>query len=147
MIEKLQSNFLSFLLWNLYWKNYIQNSTKKKKTKPWLFREVVGLKTFSQLFQSIGTFGLTGLDKLYSFMIVHLLQKFTEGYRKSMKSDKTLKPFLEQMYDALEPISSVPSNSSKIYSQAISKISNLSKLFTGNLKNLWFFFYDLKLIN
>ena len=94
------------------------------------FREVVGLKTFSQLFLSVGTFGLTGLDKLYSFMIVRVMQRFATDYRKVMKGDKTLKLLLQQVHDALEPVTAIPSNFAKIYPVAINKLPNLSKIFT-----------------
>jgi len=90
----------------------------------------VGLKTFSQLFQSVGTFGLTGLDKLYSFMIVRVLQRFASDYKKVMKGDKTLKSLLQGTYDALEPVGSIPANFSKIYPVVINKLPNLSKIFT-----------------
>jgi len=93
-------------------------------------KEVVGLKTFSQLFQSIGTYGLTGLDKLYSFMIVRVLQRFTQDYKRAVKADKTLKPSLQQVYDALEPVSTLPMNSVKLYPAAISKSSNLTRFST-----------------
>lgn len=34
-------------------------------------REQVGIRTFSLLHRGVGTFGLTGMDRLISFMIVH----------------------------------------------------------------------------
>ena len=51
---------------------------------------MVGLKTFTNLFQAIGTVGLTGLDRLYSFMNVRLLQRFTDIYRRVVREPAPL---------------------------------------------------------
>ncbi len=47
-----------------------------------------------------------------------------------MKAEKGLKQFLEQTFDALEPTSSLPQNSAKLYQNSCSKISNMTKNFT-----------------
>jgi WASH complex subunit strumpellin len=60
--------------------------------------EVVNLTLFKKLEQSINTFGLHSLNRLYSFMIVRDLQTFISNMNKFEKSiDDTFKTSITQM--------------------------------------------------
>ena len=127
----------------------------------------MGLKTFTNLFQAVGTVGLTGLDRLYSFMNVRLLQRFTDVYRRmvrttlqpggvlrgpsksfegltgglvvrsvQIKSEKGLNPFLEAFAAELEPISSLPANSMRLYANALAKSAKLFAVFAEHVTSL-----------
>jgi len=94
-------------------------------------RDVVGLKTFTQLYLALGTFGLMGVDRLYSFMIVRILQKFSDNYRKAMKGDKVLKTAVTLLSNELEPLTCLPNNSKAIYSAALNKSSKFLGTFAA----------------
>lgn len=88
-------------------------------------KEVVGIRLFSKLQQSVGTFGLRGLDRLFCFMIVRELQLFTSVIKKHMKIDKGLKGLLEEIGNSLEPTSQTIENPQKLYGTAIVKLGKL----------------------
>lgn len=48
--------------------------------------EVIGISTFSLLNQSVGIFGLRGIDTILSFIIVKLLQTFIKTYKKEVSA-------------------------------------------------------------
>ena len=93
--------------------------------------EVVGLKTFSRLFQAVGTVGLTGLDRLYSFMNVRELQRFTDLYRRVLKAEKGMHQFLAAFAAELEPVTSMPHNAAKMYAAAVGKASKFFPIYNG----------------
>lgn len=79
-------------------------------------REVVGIKTFAQLVRSLGTFGISGLDRLLCFMTVKDLQGFTNQTRAIVeKKDKTNRLLLDEIEDELHPTSIIPKNTGKVY--------------------------------
>jgi len=97
----------------------------------------VGLKTFSRLFQAVGTVGLTGLDRLYSFMNVRELQRFTDLYRRVLKAEKGMHQFLAAFAAELEPVTSMPHNAAKMYAAAVGKASKFFPIFNGAAGPEW----------
>eukprot|EP01103_Thecamoeba_quadrilineata_P007563 TRINITY_DN17421_c0_g1_i1.p1 TRINITY_DN17421_c0_g1~~TRINITY_DN17421_c0_g1_i1.p1 ORF type:complete len:1167 (+),score=245.82 TRINITY_DN17421_c0_g1_i1:17-3517(+) len=92
-------------------------------------REVVGVKMFSLLQNSVGTFGIRGLDKLLCFTIVKELQLFIAALRPQMKP---LVPFLNSLVDTLHPISDIPKEG-KIYADSLVKTMKLWPLFIQSI--------------
>ena len=45
----------------------------------------MGLRTFTLLLDAVGVFGVTGLDKLFSFKIVKEMQDFTSDAREEVR--------------------------------------------------------------
>eukprot|EP01099_Mayorella_cantabrigiensis_P008841 TRINITY_DN879_c0_g1_i1.p1 TRINITY_DN879_c0_g1~~TRINITY_DN879_c0_g1_i1.p1 ORF type:complete len:527 (-),score=105.09 TRINITY_DN879_c0_g1_i1:177-1757(-) len=97
-------------------------------------REIVGIRTFTLLFSAVEVFSVTGLDKLLSFMIVKELQAFTQQYRREV--DASLKSYLNELKAALEPSTTLPTNASKLYYQALSKTSRLWPFFIEQLTKI-----------
>lgn len=95
--------------------------------------EVIGNRFFSILHQSIGLYGLCGIDTLNSYMIVRLLQKFVQVYTTMITNNPNIKKsVLEPLEKRINPPSTLPSNITKYYSVALSK-----------LYKLWDFFIDI----
>lgn len=90
-------------------------------------RELVGLRSFQLLLQSISVFGLRGLDQLYCFMIVKELQTFVSTIRSSL--DKTLSAMLRDLSAALEPTTTIPKEAGKLYATAVERTSRVQGLF------------------
>jgi len=79
-------------------------------------RELIGIRTFTLLNKSIGVFGVTGLDRLYCFMIVKCLQDLVQSFRDQIK---TLTPYLSKVTSELQPTSIIPSSADRVYQEAI----------------------------
>lgn len=65
-------------------------------------------KICADLQDGIGTFGLTGLDKFFSFMIVQKLQTFQKVYHREVRSSKPILGLHREIAEALMPLSSTP---------------------------------------
>lgn len=85
--------------------------------------EIVGIRTFSLLHRGVGVFGLTGLDKLCSFMIVRDLTSFVKLYHMTVV--KGVARFLQRLREKLHPTSQFPANTEKLYSVAQQKTHKL----------------------
>ena len=83
-----------------------KNAWYDLKTK----EEVANLRLFKKLEQSLNSFGLHGLDSLYSFMIAKELQSLM-GYLK--KSEKVFEEIGKSVFEQIKPLDT---NSSKLYS-------------------------------
>ncbi|GIY78616.1 WASH complex subunit 5, partial [Caerostris extrusa] len=83
--------------------------------------EIVTLKLFSLIQKSIGTPGLTGLDRLLSFMIVTELQSLLRSYERMILADKTWQELLKSLQVVLDPTNKLISQPSRVYGPAISK--------------------------
>lgn len=60
---------------------------------------------FSIFYQkSVGTPGLTGLDRLLSFMIVTELQSLIRSYEKVILGDKVWQDQLKSLHSTLQPL-------------------------------------------
>jgi len=82
-------------------------------------KEVVGIRMFSLLKDSVGVLGLSGIDKLLCFMVVHRLQTLVQSYRVKMTRDVTraLAGFRHQM----EPLNGLP-ESVVFYTKALEQM-------------------------
>jgi len=83
--------------------------------------EVINLKFFSKITKSVGTAGLTGLDRLFSFMIVTELQNFLNSLQKGILKDKSWLEMLALVSKGLSPCSNIISNPARFYSQYTSR--------------------------
>ncbi|CAN8006003.1 unnamed protein product, partial [Ixodes pacificus] len=75
--------------------------------------EIVNLSLFSLLQKSIGTPGLTGLDRLLSFMIVKELQGILRSLDKGMAKDKSWQELLTNLSSSLQPLDGLVRNAGK----------------------------------
>lgn len=46
---------------------------------------VLSQRTFTMMFEAVGAYGIVGLDRLYSFMIVRHLQSFSTKYQQNVR--------------------------------------------------------------
>lgn len=91
-------------------------------------REVVGIRTFSLLHKGVGIFGLTGMDRLISFMIVSDMNKFVRMYRASIS--KQVAGFVDKLTTELLPTTQFPADTAKLYPGAVAKMSKILPIFT-----------------
>ncbi|KAM8966808.1 WASH complex subunit 5 [Pelodytes ibericus] len=83
--------------------------------------EVTNNHLFSEIQDSLGTFGLNGLDRLLCFMIVKELQNFLRLYQRIILKDKTAQETLRALQKCVTPLKGIIANSAKMYSSAIAK--------------------------
>ncbi|XP_069587983.1 WASH complex subunit 5 [Ranitomeya imitator] len=88
-------------------------------------QEVTNNHLFSEIQDSLGTFGLNGLDRLLCFMIVKELQSFLRLYQRVILKDKTSQETLRALQKIVSPIKGIVANSAKIYSSAITKTQKI----------------------
>lgn len=87
--------------------------------------EVLGITMFSELEEALGTFGLTGLDRLLCFMIVQQLQDFLAIFRRRMKGDAGLRDAVHQAAERLDPAHIAPSQPHVLYPQLAARLAKL----------------------
>ncbi|KAM3928299.1 WASH complex subunit 5 [Leptodactylus fuscus] len=88
-------------------------------------QEVTNNHLFSEIQDSLGTFGLNGLDRLLCFMIVKELQNFLRLYQRVILKDKTAQETLRALQKVVSPIKGIIANSAKIYSSAVAKTQKI----------------------
>ncbi|XP_029447872.1 LOW QUALITY PROTEIN: WASH complex subunit 5 [Rhinatrema bivittatum] len=88
-------------------------------------QEVTNNHLFSEIQDSLGTFGLNGLDRLLCFMIVKELQNFLIMYHKIILKDKAVQDTLKALQKVVSPLKGIVANSSKIYSATIAKTQRI----------------------
>ncbi|XP_040287602.1 WASH complex subunit 5 [Bufo bufo] len=88
-------------------------------------QEVTNNHLFSEIQDSLGTFGLNGLDRLLCFMIVKELQNFLRLYQRVILKDRTAQETLRALQKVVSPIKGIIANSAKIYSSAIAKTQKI----------------------
>ncbi|XP_071483871.1 WASH complex subunit 5-like [Diadema antillarum] len=88
-------------------------------------QEVLDMKVFSKLQQSIGTYGLTGLDRLLCFMIVRELQNFLTIIEKGVLRDKAWLEMFGSLMKSLNPVKGIISNPSKLYTHYMTKAAKM----------------------
>jgi WASH complex subunit strumpellin len=98
--------------------------------------ELVGINTFSLLHHSVGTFGLTGIDTLLSFINVTHLERFIKGYNQEIVKNITVKKELDTFVQFAGPPSSLPNGMLKAYPQFISKLIKLWPLLEATVIKL-----------
>ncbi|XP_023214249.1 WASH complex subunit 5-like, partial [Centruroides sculpturatus] len=69
--------------------------------------EIINLRLFSLIQKTVGTPGLTGLDRLLSFMIVTELQGVLKLIEKIVIKDKSWQDTLDNLQNALHPVSGI----------------------------------------
>ncbi|XP_077991105.1 WASH complex subunit 5-like [Glandiceps talaboti] len=87
--------------------------------------EVATIRLFTKVQNSIGTCGLTGLDRLLCFMIVKELQNFLTILNRGVLRDKAWLEFLSNLLKSLNPVKGLVDNPGKMYSQASGKAAKL----------------------
>ncbi|KAE8748690.1 hypothetical protein FOCC_FOCC004493 [Frankliniella occidentalis] len=80
-------------------------------------KEVINMKVFSKINKSLGIAGLTGLDKLLSFMIVTEIQNLLGALHKGVLKDKAWLEMFGNVSKDLAPVTGVVSNPARWYSQ------------------------------
>lgn len=88
-------------------------------------QEVTSSRLFSEIQNTLGTFGLNGLDRLLCFMIVKELQNFLSMFQKIILRDRTVQDTLKTLMNAVSPLKSIVANSSKVYLSAITKTQKI----------------------
>ncbi|KAL1767894.1 WASH complex subunit strumpellin [Sigmodon hispidus] len=88
-------------------------------------QEVTSSRLFSEIQNTLGTFGLNGLDRLLCFMIVKELQNFLSLFQKIILRDRTVQDTLKTLMNAVSPLKSIVANSSKVYLSAITKTQKI----------------------
>lgn len=78
-------------------------------------KELLNIKLFSKITQSIGPAGLTGLDHLYSFMIVTELQTFFNSIRKKILQNQSWTDMLNSFENDVKPYNKNVPNPAKLY--------------------------------
>lgn len=84
--------------------------------------EVCGLKTVSLLRQAVGISGLTGIDRLLCYRILHELHRFVKFFRTNVTKQGVL---LEQLRDELYPEWKTPTKAVSIYASGTKKAEML----------------------
>jgi WASH complex subunit strumpellin len=84
--------------------------------------EVCGLKTVSLLRQAVGVYGLTGIDRLLCYRILHELHRFVKFFRTNVTKQGVL---LEQLRDELYPEWKTPGKAVSIYASGSKKAEML----------------------
>uniref|UniRef100_A0A7M4ERS8 WASH complex subunit 5 n=1 Tax=Crocodylus porosus TaxID=8502 RepID=A0A7M4ERS8_CROPO len=87
--------------------------------------EVTNSRLFSEIQDTLGTFGLNGLDRLLCFMIVKELQNFLSMFQRHILRDRTVQETLKALMNAVSPVKGIVANSSKIYSAAVAKTQKI----------------------
>ncbi|XP_039594068.1 WASH complex subunit 5 [Polypterus senegalus] len=84
-------------------------------------QEVTNNRLFSEIQNTLGTFGLNGLDRLLCFMIVKELQIFLSMLQRTILRDRYLLDILRALMNAVSPVKGIVANASKVYSTAVMK--------------------------
>uniref|UniRef100_A0A8C5TR57 WASH complex subunit 5 n=1 Tax=Malurus cyaneus samueli TaxID=2593467 RepID=A0A8C5TR57_9PASS len=96
-------------------------------------QEVTSSRLFSEIQDTLGTFGLNGLDRLLCFMIVKELQNFLSMFQKNILRDRAVQDTLKALMSAVSPLKGIIANSNKVYSAAIAKTQ---KIWTAYLDSI-----------
>lgn len=93
--------------------------------------EVLDSKVFSKIQQSIGTCGLTGVDRLLCFMMVRELQNFLSIMERGVLRDKAWLEMFGSFMKSLNPVKGLISNPAKLYSYYQTKAAKLWQPFSN----------------
>lgn len=102
--------------------SYIENMNSWYDTKS--EQEVLSGRICFQLQNGVGTFGLNGLDRFFSFMIVKHLQNFQKFFSREISGSKAMKELHRGLAMSLRPLTSTP-DSLKPYQVGIQKTTKL----------------------
>ncbi|CAF0980049.1 unnamed protein product [Rotaria sordida] len=96
---------------------------------------VVDILLFRKLHRAVGSFGLSGLDRLLSFMIVKELQLLTgtiQGVFLHKESSDMLDSFMRQLI----PIDSIIAQPNRVYSNSVAKGANAWSTLSNHLMKI-----------
>ncbi|KAL5258379.1 hypothetical protein ACHWQZ_G009024 [Mnemiopsis leidyi] len=93
--------------------------------------EVLNSSIFGKIVDALEPSGLQGLDRLYCFMVVTELQRFTKTTTKLILSDKVAMMQLQGVMRTLHPHSKTVENPNKFYQPLISKFSKFTALLSN----------------
>uniref|UniRef100_A0A8C9ZFA0 WASH complex subunit 5 n=1 Tax=Sander lucioperca TaxID=283035 RepID=A0A8C9ZFA0_SANLU len=88
-------------------------------------QEVTNNRLFSEIQNTLGTFGLNGLDRLLCFMIVKELQNFLILIQRTILKDKAVVDVFKAMLGAVNPVQGIVGNASKVYANAVAKTQKM----------------------
>ncbi|XP_078253866.1 WASH complex subunit 5 [Rhinoraja longicauda] len=88
-------------------------------------QEVTNKQLFSEIQNSLGTFGLNGLDRLLCFMIVKELQIFLNMLHRNVLRDRAVMDTIKPFQNLLTPIKGIVANSTKVYSATVTKTQKI----------------------
>ena len=97
---------------------------------------LVGLRTFTLLHQSMGVFGLSGIDQVLSFKTVQMLQQITQSVESQIAKNKAAAEVLSFTRKELEPTPNIPTNASKLYLNAVSKLAKFISMFVEKIVDI-----------
>uniref|UniRef100_H2YIV2 WASH complex subunit 5 n=1 Tax=Ciona savignyi TaxID=51511 RepID=H2YIV2_CIOSA len=80
--------------------------------------EVADTKLFTRIHGALGVYGLCGLDRLFSFMVVRELQGFISVVQRSVLKDRTWLEMLDGLWKTLLPHKKIVENPLKVYTSA-----------------------------
>jgi len=114
----LSTNFIGRISRELLLHTDVKTTIYVHKMSAWYSREereMVGIRTFDLLIDSIGVFGVIGLTRFYGFSIVKDLQVTVVRIRQIVAKDKNFRAGLAHFVRATEPRSTLIENSNKLY--------------------------------
>ncbi|KAM3840992.1 WASH complex subunit 5 isoform 2-T2 [Vipera latastei] len=88
-------------------------------------QEVSNSRLFAEIQNTLGTFGLNGLDRLLCFMIVKELQNFLIMFQKTVLHDKGVHEALKSLMKSVSPLKGLVANCNRVYSTAITKTQKI----------------------
>ncbi|XP_034278182.1 WASH complex subunit 5 [Pantherophis guttatus] len=88
-------------------------------------QEVSNSRLLAEIQNTLGTFGLNGLDRLLCFMIVKELQNFLIMFQKIVLRDKGVHEALKSLMRSVSPLKGLVANCNRVYSTAITKTQKI----------------------
>ncbi|TNN72878.1 WASH complex subunit strumpellin [Liparis tanakae] len=88
-------------------------------------RQVTDKRLFSEVQNTLGTFGLNGLDRLLCFTIVKELQNFLVWIQRTVLKDRAVVDVLKVLLAVVTPVQGVVGNASKVYASAAAKTQKI----------------------
>lgn len=95
--------------------------------------EIINLKLFSLIQKSVGTPGLTGLDRLLSFMVVTELQSIIRSYEVNILKDKSWNDLLSNLHFTLQPVAKLIVQPGRVYGPVLSRASKSLTTFLDSI--------------
>jgi len=90
-------------------------------------KELVGLKTFDLLIESVGVFGVTGLTQFYGFSIVKEIQELISKI-KIIRKDKKFRSALHEFLKVADIKSTLQDNAQKLYNDIVLQSAALDNI-------------------
>ncbi|KAM6457749.1 WASH complex subunit 5 [Liasis olivaceus] len=88
-------------------------------------QEVSSSHLFAEIQDTLGTFGLNGLDRLLCFMIVKELQNFLIMFQKTVLHDKGVHEALKSLMKSVSPLKGLVAHCNRAYSTAVTKTQKI----------------------